>query len=270
MVLILQRDFELNRDRLGVESVGSSIGFSLPDVQEQPGVIGYDCFLQLEVIFDQSSALMYVLLVLLLLPKNLLPLLLQLNLPQLQFLMFFNITLQREVFDHIFLVVIEILTLRPELFFLLVKEFHTPHVFFIDMVAKKHSFLQNFQPVFGYAMGFTAQGDCVAVELVADRIVDEGYGPDELNDNLRVLGFVFAGGDDPPLIVLGDLHQFFAELVVHLVHIGHQLPDVLDVPEDLGVVIVDFIEETGAVDQKGRDCYLISHIMLLEITIYHL
>ena len=51
-------------------------------------------------------------------------------------------------------------------------------------------------------------------------------------------------------------------------HIGHQLADVLDVPEDLGVVIVDFVEETGAIDQKGGDCYLIGHLLcFLEITI---
>ena len=54
---------------------------------------------------------MDVLLIFLLLPKNLLSLLLQLYFPELQFLMFFNVALKREVFDNIFLVVVEILAL---------------------------------------------------------------------------------------------------------------------------------------------------------------
>ena len=61
------------------------------------------------------------------------------------------------------------------------------------MVAEKHSFLQNFQPVFGDAVGFAPQGDRVAVELVADGIVDEGDRPDKLDYHIRVLCFVFAG-----------------------------------------------------------------------------
>ena len=86
-----------------------------------------------------------------------------------------------------------------------------------------------------------------------------------------MLGFVFARGNNLPFIILGDLHQFFTQLMVHLVHIGHQLPNVLDMPEHLRVVIVDCIEETGVVDQEGRDCYLITHLLLfLEITIYHM
>jgi hypothetical protein len=116
---------------------------------------------------------------------------------------------------------------------------------------------QYVQPVTRDAVRLGTQSHRVAVELVADRKVQEGHALHKLQHHLRVLALRLAHSCDLALVLVRSVRHLLAEGAVHLVHVGHQFAQVLDVAVDLGVVLVYLQAEFGLLEEDGRHLNLV-------------
>jgi len=104
-------------DSMSIEVIGCPVCLP-PHIEQQSRVLADDASLQVKVISDQHSAFMNILLIFYFFMENIFSFLFELYFSKLKYLMKFEVGFQGEKFEHIFLIVTEVLTFFSKLPFL--------------------------------------------------------------------------------------------------------------------------------------------------------